>query len=104
MSKPAAIVIPLLIGLLDIYPLRRCGFAEDSVAFRKRHREHRLREKWAFVLAAAGLMVVSIGIQYGSNTAKFAGAIVDSMNEFSLIPAVLMFYLQRTFWPHEIEF
>ncbi len=102
MSKPAAIAIPLLIGLLDIYPLRRCGFESDDWRFFQVLRRQ-LREKWPFVLAAAALMGISLLIQYGTQTDKFIGA-MPLKERLVLIPAGVLFYLQRTFWPRNLSF
>ena len=99
MTKPAAVVVPVLIGWLDLWPLRRCGFeaAEedwDWIEILKRQ----LAEKWPYVAPAAALAAVSVLVQFGSHQEKFIGAF-SLATRLYIAPANLMYYLQRTFWP-----
>ena len=110
MSKPAAIVIPVLMGLLDIWPIRRCGFETSSsesagnigkfltdVIFRQ------LREKWLVVLLAIFMAFVTIYVQFNSNTDKLIGA-RPLLERLFFAPAGLVYYLRRTVWPTDLTF
>ncbi len=102
MSKPVAVVIPALIGLLDVWPLKRCGF-DDEPLRPQAIITRQLTEKWPHLLMAGTLAVVSILAQYGSHEEKFIGAF-PLWQRLGFAPAGIVFYLQRTVWPADLTF
>jgi len=90
LSKPMAVSLPLVLLVLDFYPLRRLGWAKGwcTPAARRVY-----LEKLPFVLAAATVSaVVAIGYQ---------GAVVERpMAERLVVTAYgLAFYLRKTLFP-----
>lgn len=105
MSKPAAVVVPVLMGLLDIWPLRRCGFEPAAVSpFSLAGALLRqIAEKWLVVLMAVLMSAVTIFVQLNSNTEKLISA-KPLASRIAHAPATVAFYLQRTFWPRNLSF
>ncbi len=102
MTKPAAVVVPVLFVLMDWWPLQRCGWESTmTLTSWRTFLKQQTREKWPCVLMAAGLVAVSIGVQYGSHQEKFIGA-KSFADRVSLIPANILFYFQRTIWPRNL--
>jgi hypothetical protein len=100
MTKPVAVVVPLLICLMDVWPLSRCGFEEDRGKWLQIV-VCQLKEKWLHFAMAIALAFVSILIQYGAQQEKFIGALSLSQRLW-YAPAGLLFYWQRTFWPDQL--
>ncbi len=105
MSKPAAVVVPVLMGLLDIWPLRRCGFepADDSPFSLASALLRQVAEKWLVILMAVLMAAVTIYVQLNSNTEKLIGA-KSLASRIAHAPATVAFYLQRTFLPRNLSF
>jgi tetratricopeptide (TPR) repeat protein len=98
-SKPAAVVLPFLLIVLDFVPAGPDRKARALTAALSRL----LIEKWPFIAMAVGLAVVSIVAQYGGSLASDIGQ-QGLLSRLSEIPAKLAFYLQRVIWPVGLNF
>ena len=109
MSKPAGIVVPVLMGLLDIWPLSRCGFGTDRdcgrsvVAVWITVLKRQLREKWLVVFMASALAAVTVYVQLTSNTDKLLG-VRPLVARIAHAAFGIVFYLQRTILPTNLTF
>ena len=94
-SKASGMVLPALLVLLDVYPLRRLG---GAVGWRSRTALRVWLEKLPFVLLAGGAAAVALAAQ------RAAGAL-QSLDEITIarrVGAAMLqvgFYLWKTLWP-----
>lgn len=98
-SKPAAVVLPFLLVVLDFVP---AGPDRQARAI-STPLPRLLMEKWPFLAMAIGLAAVSIAAQYGGSLASDIGQ-QGLLSRLLEIPAKLAFYLQRVIWPVGLNF
>jgi len=95
MSKPMLVSLPLLLLLLDVWPLKRVGMTWAEV----RQRGWKLvLEKWSW----CGVAAVFSGITYytqSSTGAVLPGEAVPFVERWLMVPLAYWFYLAKTFWP-----
>jgi protein O-mannosyl-transferase len=90
-SKPMVITLPIIMILLDYWPLKRFESKKDSLLL------WQLREKTPFLILSAVVAIISIytmhdpSIEYFSLISRFANA-----------PVSFVTYLEKTFWPHDM--
>ena len=98
-SKPVAVVLPVLLVLLDFIPQ-----GPETEARAARYSLLRLLvEKWLFFLMAIGLALISIKAQYAGSLASDIGQ-QDLLHRLADIPAKLAFYIQHLLWPLGLSF
>jgi hypothetical protein len=91
MSKPMAVTLPLMMILLDYWPLRRFETPGGNLIL------WQLREKAPFFILSCVFSIITIYahhdplMQYFSFDSRFANAIVS-----------YVMYLEKTFWPHNL--
>jgi tetratricopeptide (TPR) repeat protein len=96
LSKATAITLPVVLLVLDIYPLRR--LTVSPLNWLKRESRAVLYEKLPFVILAIGFAVAALLAQ------QITGAL-KPLEQFGVISRVLqagfafMFYLWKTLWP-----
>jgi tetratricopeptide (TPR) repeat protein len=96
LSKATAITLPVVLLILDIYPLRR--LAGSPLNWLKRESRGVLYEKLPFVIFAIGFAVAALIAQ------QITGAL-KPLEQFGVISRVFqagfafMFYLGKTLWP-----
>ena len=98
-SKPAAVVLPFLLILLDFIP----AGANHKARALSMPLPRLLLEKWPFIALALGLAIVSIAAQYGGSLATDIGQ-QGLFSRLFEIPAKLAYYLQRVIWPVGLNF
>ena len=98
-AKPMLITVPLVLLLLDYWPLRRFG---DAFSWQGLHiPTGLLREKLPFAALSIVVGVITLLAQ------KSGGAVVPFQNEGLLRRLATMFagyfgYLEKIFWPHDL--
>ena len=100
-AKPMLISVPLVLLLLDYWPLCRFADSEGFLWCGLRIPTGLLREKLPFVALAAVLGLITVLAQ------KSGGAVVSFQNEGLLTRLATMFagyfgYLEKIFWPHDL--
>lgn len=91
LSKPMVVTMPVLLLLLDYWPLRRWGHAAQA-----RRWQELLLEKLPFVLASVALGLVTLGAQSSSVAGLDA---LDLETRIMNAGVGYLGYLQHTFWP-----
>jgi tetratricopeptide (TPR) repeat protein len=89
LSKPMVITLPLVMVLLDFWPLKRLEFNAESLKFQ-------LKEKLPLLALSAVFSVITVFAQYhaGGRDLQFPLSLRTANALTSLIV-----YLQKTFWP-----
>lgn len=104
LSKPAAVVLPAILLLVDYFPLQRCGWSKDwrweSPGIATPLVLH-LKEKWAFYLIAFLFTAIGVYAQYMGSHKNFVQPFTHRMSE---LPSLLFFYLLRIVWPTDLNF
>lgn len=90
MAKPAVMVLPAALMLLDVWPLERTTWSRLALDVWRL-----TAEKWAFWLLAVGWAGVAGLLQSGEQ----ALAAVPWSHRLAMIPAHYLFYLQKIVWP-----
>ena len=93
MAKQIIIVMPPILMLLDVWPLKRTGWD------RFWHDAFRLaREKWAFWTVALALAIVPVWLH------QEAGVLlpVSWPHRLAMIPVHYLFYFQKAIWPSKL--
>jgi len=96
MSKAMAITLPVVLLLLDIYPLKR--LAGNPALWFKRESRAVLYEKLPFVILAVGFAIVALIAQHVTGALK-------PLEQYDLLSRLLqagfayIFYLWKTVWP-----
>ncbi len=91
MSKPMVVTLPLVMMLLDYWPLRRFEPRKGNRIL------WQLREKTPFFILSAVLVIVTLFIQLHP-AAKFS-----SFHErLANAPVAFVTYMGKTFWPHKL--
>jgi len=94
MSKPMAVTLPLVMLLLDYWPLSRFPF--QSASGKRAVILFQVREKGLFFVLATGLAVVTL---YPSNGPP--GEIFSLSSRLLNAPVAFMAHLAKTFWPRD---
>ena len=93
MSKPMLVTLPVLMLLLDYWPLGRLrGRAEFLL---------RLRKKWPFFVLAAASSLVTIVVQRGGGAMMSVQALPPAMRLANALTAYVG-YLGKLFWPFHL--
>jgi len=93
MSKPMVVTLPLIMILLDYWPLKRFESRKDNLLL------WQLKEKLPFFILSAALFIITF---YSPNEQD------PSLQEFPLssrlanAPVSFVTYLAKTFWPHDL--
>jgi protein O-mannosyl-transferase len=100
LAKPTTVVLPGLLVLLDVWPLRRIELTAGwSSALTIMTRQ--AKEKWPFLLVVAGVSGVSIYLQYAGSHGDFMASIGFTRRMIEM-PALVLYYLERTLLPFEL--
>jgi hypothetical protein len=99
LAKPMLVTVPLVLLLLDFWPLNRISLRDDSLAWKKTIRDL-LVEKWPFFFLSLVFGVitlfaqrVNLPAQTGGMGGRLAGVVTDYLD-----------YLEKLFWPHDLTF
>ncbi|MBN1472401.1 MAG: tetratricopeptide repeat protein [Syntrophaceae bacterium] len=91
MSKPIVVTLPIIMILLDYWPLKRFDFRKRNVIL------WQLKEKTLFIILSIIFSIITLYAQYNPSVKHFplnyrlAGA-----------PVALVTYLEKIFWPYDL--
>ena len=97
MSKPMVVTLPVIMILLDYWPLKRFGSQRGNLFL------WQLKEKIPFFVLSVALVIITF---YNSNTPDISTT--QNLKQFPLIsrlanvPVAFVTYLEKTFWPHDM--
>jgi len=93
MSKPMAVTLPVVMMLLDYWPLKRFASKHENPV------SWQIKEKLRFFMLSAVFSLITIYAQYDKYI-KHAETSFDA--RLANAPVSLMTYLTKTFWPHDL--
>ncbi len=93
MSKPMVVTLPVIMMLLDYWPLNRFELKKDNPVL------WQAKEKLPFFLLSAVFSIITIYAQH-KQTAKFFYFPLSS--RLANAPVSFVTYLEKTFWPHDL--
>ncbi len=95
MSKPMVVTLPVIMILLDYWPLNRFELKKGNLVL------WQLKEKIVFFILSAVLIIITL-----HNPANTDNPDYKDLKEFSLrladAPVAFVTYLAETFWPHNL--
>jgi tetratricopeptide (TPR) repeat protein len=97
MAKPMAVTVPLVLVILDIYPLRRFGPAGNDASRTKRL----LAEKIPFLFLSFATGLITIKAQYVTGAVQNLQRLPFSVRMINGLHAP-WFYLSKLLWPAEL--
>lgn len=100
LSKPTVAVLPGLLVLIDIWPLKR-AHPPGGWKSARRFIAVQVGEKWPFLVVAAAVAAIAIHLQYSGSHAGFM-ANHGFLRRMTELPALLSFYLERTLAPRNL--
>jgi tetratricopeptide (TPR) repeat protein len=91
MSKPMVVTLPVIMILLDYWPLGRFEFRKDNPFL------WQLKEKLPFFVLSAAFSIVTLLAQNKPNIKHF-----PLNTRLANAPVSFITYLEKTFWPHNL--
>jgi hypothetical protein len=102
LAKPMLVSTPLILLLMDFWPLNRCGGAGRNQS-RLETAKYLLSEKWPFFFVSVVLGVITFFAQRAGGAIRSA----PHLGAFSRIGDVMigyLSYLEKIFWPQNLTF
>ena len=93
MSKPMVVTLPIVMILLDYWPLRRFESREDHWVL------WQLKEKLPFFILSAFFSIITLHAQYNPSIERLSFPLTSRLAN---APVAFMTYLEKTFWPHDM--
>ncbi len=93
MSKPMVVTLPVIMILLDYWPLNRFELKKDHPVL------WQMKEKLPFFLLSAVFSIIAIYAQYKPSVRRFSFPLTSRLANASVS---FMTYLTETFWPHNL--
>jgi tetratricopeptide (TPR) repeat protein len=94
MSKPMVVTLPIVMILLDYWPLKRFESNKNNLVL------WQLREKISFIIFSAVFAIITFNAKYKSSaeylTFPFSSRIANA-------PVSFVTYLEKTFWPNNLS-
>jgi tetratricopeptide (TPR) repeat protein len=91
MSKPMVVTLPVVMILLDYWPLRRFESEKDNLTL------WQLKEKMPFFILSAVLSVITL---YNPNSSSLK--LIPLSARIANAPIAFVTYLEKTFWPQDM--
>ena len=102
LAKPTSVHLPVLMILMDVWPLGRAqtriGSGWQSIRLSL---DAQIREKWPMLLVVIVISILSIYFQYGGSHARSMGSLGLGPRLLEM-PALVFYYLERTFLPVDL--
>lgn len=95
MSKPIVVTLPIVMILLDYWPLQRHKSRKSHLV------RWQLREKIPFFILSAVVAIITFYAQYRTSVLPFSDLFSLSSRLYNA-PVFFMTYLEKTFWPHDL--
>jgi len=91
MSKPMVVTLPVVMILLDYWPLKRFESNKNNPWL------WQLKEKWPLFVLSAVFSMITVFAQYKPHAMHFSfhSRLTNSLCSFAI-------YLEKTFWPHDL--
>jgi hypothetical protein len=96
MSKAAAVTLPFVLVLLDLYPLERVAFRSGFIVWRRL-----FMEKLPFFAIGGAVALVNIGVHESMGVMVPLGAL-SSVDRMLLAAKTFAFYLMKMIWPVDL--
>ncbi len=93
MSKPMVVTLPVIMMLLDYWPLNRFETKKDNPVL------WQVKEKLPFFLLSAVFSIITIYAQYNPSVRRFPFPLTSRLANASVS---FVTYLTKTFWPHNL--
>jgi hypothetical protein len=93
MSKPMVVTLPVIMILLDYWPLGRFDLKKGNLIL------WQLKEKTSFFILSTVLVIVTL---YNPNNSS--PKLFPLSSQLANAPVAFMTYLEKTFWPHDMDF
>ena len=93
MSKPMVVTLPLIMILLDYWPLNRFESRKDNRIL------WQLKEKLPFFILSVILVIITL---YHPNKTESSSIILPFGSRLANAPVAFITYLVKTFWPHNL--
>jgi tetratricopeptide (TPR) repeat protein len=93
MTKPMVVTLPVIMILLDYWPLGRFESKKVNLIL------WQLKEKIPLFILSAVLSIISIYVRYNPDIHHYTLA-----SRIANAPISLVLYLDKTFWPHDLGF
>jgi protein O-mannosyl-transferase len=94
MSKSMVVTLPVVMILLDYWPMKRFHSQKDLILWQ-------LREKIPFFIFSAIFSIITFYAQYTSKISPL-NFIYPLVSRLANAPISFMTYLEKTFWPHDM--
>lgn len=92
MSKPMVVTLPLLMILLDYWPLQRFALQQGNLIL------WQLKEKILFLVLSVVIIIITL---YNPNGSSDPNVLVPLDSRIVNAAVALMTYVEKTFWPHD---
>jgi len=102
MSKPMAVSLPLLLVLLDVWPLKRIAFGGETPVDARAGLKRIILEKWPFVAMAIAMSILTFWLQKESG-AMLPRQHADYGQVIGAIVSAYTGYLAKFFWPTNLS-
>jgi tetratricopeptide (TPR) repeat protein len=93
MSKPMVVTLPVVMILLDYWPLKRFESQKNNRIL------WQLKEKLPFFILSAVLVIITL---YSPNNTSAPSLVLPLGSRLANAPVSFMIYLEKTFWPHDM--
>jgi protein O-mannosyl-transferase len=93
MSKPVVVILPVIMIILDYWPLNRFAAEKDNPVI------WQLKEKTPFFILSAFFSLITIYAQYNPSVKHTSFPVVTLIAN---APVSCIIYLKKIFWPHEL--
>jgi Tfp pilus assembly protein PilF len=94
MSKPMVVTLPVIMILLDYWPLNRFESKKDNLIL------WQLKEKLPFFILSAVLAIITL---HNPNNTDVSAKVFPLSSRIANAPVSFMIYLEKTFWPHDLS-
>ena len=91
LSKPIVITLPIIMILLDYWPLKRFEFKKDTLL------SWQLKEKIPFFILSAALSIITLYSPYDPSYKSLPWG-----SRIANAPVSFMTYIEKIFWPHDM--
>jgi protein O-mannosyl-transferase len=95
MSKPMVVTLPVIMILLDYWPLNRFESKKGSLIV------WQIKEKIPFFVLSAVLTIINL---YNPGKPSTINYLFPLTSRIANAPVSFMTYLEKTFWPHDLAF
>ncbi len=93
MSKPMVVTLPVIMILLDYWPLNRFQSQNGHYIARQ------LKEKWPFFVLSAVFSIITLFVHFKPSALNYS-----FYDRFANAPVAFITYLGKTFWPYDLTF